>query len=357
MTTDSRPENTDTMMKPGDERKVSAGSVVIRVETESSSLKAAGKRILLSLLIASIMLNVVLVYMSTASSEAANGGITVSHHSGTAAAEARLAVIRFTGTIMPPFTERWLKHIEQATEDDSVKGVLLSVDSPGGLVADSHQIYHELLKLRKKKPIYVAMKRLAASGGYYISMGIGTEGRIYVEPTTWTGSIGVIIPRYNAAGLADRMGVKVEPLATGPMKDSLNPFRDLSDAERAVWDEILKDSFDRFVGVISENRADLSEADVRKLATGQIYTANQAIDNGLADAVGYEEDALNALAESLGLQEYEAIQYSSSASLLELLLMGKTDIKSSVLEDILEASVPKAMYYCSWNPWVPVSGR
>ena len=342
-------------MSPGESRKVSADSVVIRVESGESTLKSAGRRILVSILMASILMNVMFIFMTSTEPDVANAAVQQSHHSGTEGAEGKLAVINFSGTIMPPFTSRWLQQIKEATEDDSIQGVLLSVDSPGGLVADSHQIYHELLKLREKKPIYVAMKRLAASGGYYISMGIGEEGEIFVEPTTWTGSIGVIIPRYNASELATKVGVKVEPLATGPLKDSLNPFRDLSESEREVWDEILADSFDRFVGVIADNRAELDDEKVRALATGQIYTANQAIENGLADKVGYEEDALDALASSLGLSDYEAVEYSSPATLLDILL-SKAETPPTLSEQLLESSIPRAMYYCSWNPWVPVSG-
>jgi protease-4 len=201
------------------------------------------------------------------------------------------------------------------------------------------------------------MKRLAASGGYYLAMGIGTEGRIFAEPTTWTGSIGVIIPRYNAAELASKIGVTVEPLVTGPLKSSLNPFRDLSDQEQEVWAAILKDSFDRFVGVIEQNRSTLDDEQVRQLATGQIYTTSQAIEHGLVDEVGYEEEALEALAQSLGLSEYEVIEYSSTPTLLDVILSGTVQAKPGFKEELRSATVPKAMYYCSWNPWVPGYGE
>ncbi|MCL4110319.1 UNVERIFIED_CONTAM: hypothetical protein GTU68_006596 [Idotea baltica] len=257
---------------------------------------------------------------------------------------------------MPPFTERWRDQIEAAGKDDSVKGVLLVVDSPGGLVADSHQIYHDLQKLKLKKPIYVSMKRLAASGGYYVSMGGGPETKIFVEPTTWTGSIGVIIPRYNATELAGKIGVKVEPLTTGPLKDTLSPFRDLTDQERDVWKAIMDDSFDRFVNVIHENRTPLTEEAVRALATGQIYTANQAIENGMADEIGYEEDALEALAKAAGLTTYKTIQYTSPTSFVDVLL-GSAEAPASPMEQLLDAATPKALYYCSWNPWVPTVHR
>lgn len=344
-------------MSPGDERTVSTGAVVIRVEAGDSTLKSAGRRLLSAVLAASILLNIMLIFSAAANTAGTSSEIRQLHHSGDESAESKIAVINFSGTIMPPYTERWLEQIQQAADDSNVKAVLLSIDSPGGLVADSHQLYHELQKLREKKPIYVAMKRLAASGGYYIAMGIGAQGRIFVEPTTWTGSIGVIIPRYNASELASKIGVTVEPLATGPLKDSLNPFRPLTDQERDVWDAVLQDSFERFVEVIADNRSGLTEEQVRTLATGQIYTASQALENGMVDEVGYEEDAIRKLAASLQLADYEAIEYSSNTSLMELLLSGSADPPRGVMEELLDAAVPRAMYYCSWNPWIPTSGR
>ena len=339
-------------MSPGDSTSVATGSVVIRVEAADSSWKSTGKRLLVTGLTASILMNVVFLMSKAADTNRSASGISQSHHSGSESATSKLAVINFSGTIMPPFTKRWLKQIEYATNDDSVKGVLLAIDSPGGLVADSHQLYHELKKLSDKKPVYVAMKRLAASGGYYIAMASGNTGRIFAEPTTWTGSIGVIVPRFNASELAAKIGVTVEPLVTGPLKDSLNPFRDLTAREQEVWKAILDDSFVRFVGVIDQNRPKLDEEQVRALATGQIYTANQAVENGLVDEIGYEEDALAALAASIGLVDYEAIEYSATPGLIDVILGARTRQTNSVTDQILEASVPRAMYYCSWNPWV-----
>ncbi|HBL48422.1 MAG TPA: signal peptide peptidase SppA, partial [Planctomycetaceae bacterium] len=135
------------------------------------------------------------------------GGPTEQFETGDQFAADKIAIISITGTIMPPFTERILESIKTADEDDRVKGVLLEIDSPGGLVADSHQIYHRLVELRQKKPIVVSMKRMAASGGYYVAMGAGEEGVIFAEPTTWTGSLGVIIPRFDLSGLAENLGV------------------------------------------------------------------------------------------------------------------------------------------------------
>ena len=116
-------------------------------------------------------------------------------------------------------------HLHRA--DDAFGNIahLLVIDSPGGLVTDSHQIYHRLQKLQKEKPVNVQMKRMAASGGYYIAMGAGPKAKIFAEPTTWTGSIGVILPRYDFSKIAEQYGVASDPIKTGPYKDSLNPLR------------------------------------------------------------------------------------------------------------------------------------
>ena len=339
----------ESVLTAGQSAEVTGSQVVIRVES-TGRRRSVISGVLTAALAVSVLLNLWYILIQPALYQPPP--IPEVHFQGTEGAAERIAIINFSGTISPPFTERWLRQIKQATEDDSVKGVVLAIDSPGGFVADSHQIYRELQTLVESKPVFAAMKRIAASGGLYIAMGIGPEGRIFAEPTTWTGSIGVIVPRYNAAELAGKIGVKVEPLVTGPLKDSLNPFRDLSESEQQVWAAILDDSFGRFVGVIADNRQQLDDAAVRALATGQIYTASQALENHLIDEIGYVEDALNAIAKRLKLQSYEAFEYRSMPGLVDSLLGADTTKVPSVAEQLLDAAVPRAMYYCSWNPWV-----
>ena len=310
-------------------------------------------RVLLALLVVSLLFNVRL-YFSNRFYYAGQTHPSERFHSGDISADDKIAVLKMSGVIMPPFTERLLTTIDAATEDDAVKGVLLQVDSPGGLVADSHQIYDRLQRLAEKKPVYVAMKRMAASGGYYISMGAGPESRVFAEPTTWTGSIGVIIPRYNAAGLANKFGIKSDSLKTGEFKDSLNPFRDLTPREIEVWDKILDDSFGRFISVIARNRPLLDATAVRALATGQIYTAKQALENGLVDEIGFADSALEALQEKLGLSKARVITYYSQPSLIDFARgTAQAAPQQTTLQTLLDASVPRAMYYCSWAPIIP----
>lgn len=276
--------------------------------------------------------------------------------SGDASASDKIALLTVDGTIMPPFTERLLEQIEHVGKDAAVKGVLLVIDSPGGLVADSHEIYHRLRQLeeQQKKPIYVQMKRIAASGGYYIAMGAGPHAKIFAEPTTWTGSIGVIIPRYDFSKLADKYGIASDPLKTGEFKDALNPLRPMTDNERKLWENIIDQSFQKFIKVIDDNRDTLDAEGVKALATGQIYTADDAKANKLVDEIGYQEDAIQSLKEKLGLQKVRVVKYKSHQTLVEQLL---SSMQARPAIDpwkvLMDASVPRAMYLCSWLPSLP----
>jgi protease IV len=303
-------------------------------------------------------------------------------HSGDRDATDKIAVIEIRGTIMPPFTDRILKAIGWATNDDQVKGVVLVIDSPGGLVADSHEIYHRLQKLREKKPVYAAMRRLAASGGYYVAMGVGPQGLIFAEPTTWTGSIGVIIPRYEVQQLAEKVGIKADPLKTGEFKDSLSPFKPLSTADRALWEAIMHDAFGKFLDVIAENRPELRKAEVtdpetgelrqilvsertdqdatRNLATGQIFTADQALAAGLVDRIGFLDGAVAALQSELALDEARVVKYEFPQGLLMDLVFGSTDappvgFSPQQWQALIDTAVPRAWYHFSTLPGLPSS--
>lgn len=274
-------------------------------------------------------------------------------HSGEASAAEKIVVLTMSGTIMPPYTERLIEQIKAAEKADAVKGVLLVVDSPGGFVADSHEIYHRLKLLSDKKPVYVQMKRMAASGGYYIAMGAGPKGRIYAEPTTWTGSIGVIIPRYDLSKLSEKFGIGSDPLKTGEFKDALSPFRPLTDNERKVWENILGQAFDQFRDVIDSNRETMDAEQVKAVATGEIFTAKDALEKGLIDQIAYEEEALSALQKQLGLKAVRVVTYSHPTTLVDALLGSAQAKAPDPLKAMLEASVPRALYYCSWLPPLP----
>lgn len=321
--------------------------IVVHVQSPSI-LRSCLMRIIFSALVISVLTNFFLLGTGESLEEKSQETFV----SGDKLADDKIAIIPIVGTIMPPFTERVLGMIKNASEDDAVKGVILSIDSPGGLVADSHQMYHRLKLLAAKKPIYVSMKRICASGGVYAAMGIGESGKIFAEPTTWTGSIGVIIPRYDFTGLGEKFGVTSDSLTTGEFKDSLNPLKPVTDREREVWGEILEDSFARFVKIVAEGRKGLDEETVRtKLATGQIFTADQAVANGLIDDIKFQDEVIEILQKDLALTKVRVIKYGYIPTTLELLL-GSAQARQpeNPLKTLFDNNVPRAMYYFGWGP-------
>jgi protease-4 len=241
-----------TVFTPG--TRPAGSPQTILVQTQASSVwRSWWTRLLLTGLVLSIIANIglySLYHQYFSSSDPPHERF----HSGSATATDKIAIIKMEATIMPPFTERIIKQIDHVRDDKNVKAVLLLIDSPGGLVTDSHEIYHHLQKLQKVKPVDVQMTRMAASGGYYIAMGAGPNAKIFAEPTTWTGSIGVILPRYDFSKLAEKYGVGSDPIKTGPFKDTLNPLRPMTDEERKLCEKIIDQSFQKFIMVIDELR-------------------------------------------------------------------------------------------------------
>jgi protease-4 len=299
-------------------------------------------------LIASLIANFTLFGLYSSFLAPSHGPVEV-YHSGNRHAEDKLAIIHVNGVIMPPFSNRVIKAVKKALDDKHVHGVLLSIDSPGGTVTDSHQIYHELQKLADKKPIVVSMGSLAASGGYFVAMGAGPKAKIFAEPTTWTGSIGVIIPHYEVSDAAAKLGIKAAPLKTGEFKDSLSPFRELTARDKEVWDNILNQSFELFLDVIDKNRDTLDMPQTRALATGQIYTSKDAKRLGLIDEIGFEEDALKKLEELAGKSGLQIISYQFPADSLWDAVLGsaRANDPSAQWRAALELAAPRAMYYFS----------
>ncbi|MCY3035945.1 MULTISPECIES: signal peptide peptidase SppA [Aerococcus] len=186
-----------------------------------------------------------------------------------------------------------LSAIKKIKEDNKVKALLLEVDSPGGAVYESVELYRALKDLKESRqiPIYVSMKSMAASGGYMISM---AADKIFADTETTTGSIGVILSTFNISKLLEEHGIKPEVFKSGDHKDLLSMYRDPSDEDREIINNILKESYDRFVKIVAEGRG-MNEDEVRKLADGRIYSGQQALDKHLIDAIGYRQDALAAL--------------------------------------------------------------
>ena len=193
--------------------------------------------------------------------------------------------------------EEMLKVVKRFADDAEMKAVVVRIDSPGGAVGPSQEIFDEVRKLAEKKTVVCSMGNLAASGGFYIAMACP---HILAEPGTLTGSIGVITQFPNVKGLAERFSVRFETIKSGKLKDSGNPFRDMTPEDRAYWQQLVDQVYAQFLQAVVEAR-NLPEADVRKIADGRVLTGQQAQELGLIDDLGNFNDAVDAAKEAAGL--------------------------------------------------------
>jgi protease-4 len=240
-----------------------------------------------------------------------------------------VAVVRVEGTIVygeesyyqsgMAFSGAIVEYLEMAEKDNAIKAVVLYVNSPGGSIVASDEIYRKVEDLNK--PVVVCMGELAASGGYYVS---APAKRIFADPQTLTGSIGVISMFLNFEGFMEEHGIEVTVIKSGKMKDEGSPFRAMTEEERAVWQAIIDQAFDRFVSIVAEGRG-LPVAEVEQIADGRIYTGLQAQEMGLVDELGDLQDAINAAAELGGIEgEPRTIEYQPEHSLMQQ-LFGKLE--------------------------------
>jgi len=210
------------------------------------------------------------------------------------------ASLFFGGSVITPQLVR--NQLERARQDDAVKAVVLQIESPGGVVAACQEIVNEIERM--EKPIVVSMGTLAASGGYFIS---AKADRIVALPATLTGSIGVISQVPNLSGLYEKLGIEMEVFTSGKYKDMYAGVRELTPEERELMQEMSDQLYDQFVQLVAESR-DLSEEEVRALATGQLYTGEQAKELGLVDELGGLDTAIDLAANLAGVKE-AAVEY------------------------------------------------
>jgi len=276
-------------------------------------------------------------------------------------ADDKVAVISIEGVIMEG--DGFVKQqIDKVRKDKDVKAVVVRVDSPGGTVTGSDYILHHLSKLRKERslPMVVSMGGMAASGGYYVSMAVGDQpDSIFAEPTCSTGSIGVIIPHYDVSGLMARFDVKDDSIATHERKQMLSPTRPMSEEHRKLIQEHINHMFVRFKDIIKEGRPAFKddEAALDKLATGEIFTSQQALDNKLIDKIGFIEDAIDRALEMASLNKNKTlvVSYKRPATLLgELGGYAQTPVGSGAagptLGQFLELTAPRAWYLSTSLP-------
>jgi len=207
-----------------------------------------------------------------------------------------IGVIEITSTIFS--SRRPLEQIKEFREDDSIRGILIRIDSPGGAVGPAQEIYAEILKTRAVKPVVASLGGTAASGGYYIAC---AADLIVANPGTLTGSIGAIMEFFNLEGLLKWAGIENEVVKSGQHKDMGSLTRNLSKKERALLQVVIEDVLDQFVRAIAQGR-NLPVESILPLADGRIFTGAQALKHGLVDRLGNFNDAVDAAAELAGIK-------------------------------------------------------
>ena len=203
---------------------------------------------------------------------------------------------------------RFKEELTKAAEDDRVSAIVFRINTPGGMVTTSDILYHEIQELKKtrKIPVIASIMDLGTSGGYYVAM---AADRVVAHPSSVTGSLGVIMLTLNASGLMEKIGVRADTVTSGPHKDMGSPFRTMTDQDRAIFQGVIDSFYARFLHVIEQGRPNLKPETIRQLADGRIYSATQAKDLGLIDAIGYVDDALELAKQEAGLEEAQVIMY------------------------------------------------
>jgi len=215
----------------------------------------------------------------------------------------KVGVIKVEGPIL--VSDQIIEQIIDFRKDDSVKAIVLRVDSPGGGVGPSQEIHEEVVKAVAVKPVVVSMGSVAASGGYYIS---APASKILANPGTITGSIGVIMEFTNFEELLQKIGLKSQVVKSGDHKDLGSPVRPMTPADRKILQDMINDVHQQFVAAVATGR-ELPEEKVMKLADGRIYTGRQAKDLGLVDELGNLQDAIMTAAKLAGIEDEPNIVY------------------------------------------------
>jgi protease-4 len=266
----------------------------------------------------------------------------------------KVAVVPLSGVIMDSAYEKFNRLMDRLDKDPDVKAVVLEIDSPGGSVTASDQIYHRIEKYKAEHqgvPIVTSMAGLAASGGYYAAC---PTDYIIAQPTTITGSIGVLLPSYNYSELMKRFGVNDNTVISSgaPFKDAGSGSKPETPEHRKYLQDITDQMFTQFKSVVSKGRNGKLKFPIEEIANGKIYTAPDALKNGLIDQLGYMDDAINYAASAAKLSKPKAVRYQENQGLRDLLLGGESEGKAPTRgitvsispEMIDQLTTPRMMY-------------
>ncbi len=256
----------------------------------------------------------------------------------------KIGLVEITDVILG--SDPYVKQLRSFREDNAIAGVLLRVDSPGGAVAPSQEIYSEVMKFRTvKKPLVASFGNVAASGGYYVAC---PAQRIFANPGTVTASIGVIFrfPQYYK--LLDKLGISMQVLKSGDVKDMGSAERDMTPREKKLFDDILSDIHNQFINDVCRGRS-LAPDSVRPIADGRIMTGTQALHAGLVDTLGTYQDAADYLKKYLGLSpDAEIVEKKRHESFLHSLIFGELAEKFPILSNTF---VPSGSYFLCDRPF------
>lgn len=282
-------------------------------------------------------------------------GFMEMYDSGNANSKNKIAVISITGIITNADASWGNKlanaqyisaQIKTAAEDDSVKAIILNLNTPGGEVTAADNIYHELMEFKKdtKKPIVASMGSVAASGGVYVAV---AADYIIANRLTTTGSIGVIIQSYNYEELFKKIGLKAETYTSGPMKDLLNGARPRNPEEIEIIQTIVDDVYNDFVEIVALGRPKLTVEQIKTtpVGDGRILSGKQALEYGLVDSLGYFDDAVKKAIElsALSSDDYQVITYSKRSGFLDLLTKveaGNNKIQLELPGNSMKSKIP-----------------
>jgi len=240
----------------------------------------------------------------------------------------KVGVVEIMGVITDPKeTIHWIKTFR---EDKGIKAIVLRIDSPGGAVGASQEIYREVMKTRKFKKVVASMGNVAASGGYYIA---SAAHKIVANPGTITGSIGVVMQFTNAEELLKKIGLRGYVIKSAPHKDIGSPFREMTKQEKALLQEVIDNVHRQFVKAVAEGRG-LPLREVEKIADGRIFSGEQALKLGLVDRLGSFEDAVSWAAELAGIKGKPHLVYGRRRPrILDYLIEGVVKVwKREILE-------------------------
>jgi len=245
----------------------------------------------------------------------------------------KIAVIEVRGLITQ--SQGVIEELHRYTEDEGVKAIILRIDSPGGGVGPSQEIYREVLKIKsnQKKKVITSMGSVAASGGYYIA---SASDLIVANPGTITGSIGVLMEFTNIEELFKKIGVKGVVLKSGEHKDIGSPFREMTPEEKKLMQSVIDNVHQQFIQAVAEGRK-MDRLKVAQVADGRILTGEQAKQLGLVDQLGNLQDAIDTAAKLVGIEGKPLVLYPKRKfSLLELLIEGVTE---AILKTLSEKGV------------------